>query len=126
MAYSLKNHEDRIATLESKIASSGGIVESSLTDPGYVKFGNGLIINFGTVKTDVTNRRVSWKKSFSSICLCALLSGFRHDFYQWYNDVSFQTSGSVSGGNVIPKFDKTGFNMWNEHNTGASFLAIGY
>lgn len=50
MAISLKDHEDRIAELESKIASSGGIVESGT---GWCKFANGLIMNFGRGSGDI-------------------------------------------------------------------------
>lgn len=64
MAYSLKNHEDRIAELESKIASSGGIVESSLTNPGYVKFSNGLIVNWGY---GIGGETFSFKKVFTNV-----------------------------------------------------------
>lgn len=64
MAISLKNHEDRIAELESKIASSGGIVESSLTNPGYVKFSNGLIVNFAYA---ITTNPLKFKKPFTQI-----------------------------------------------------------
>ena len=47
MSISMNNHESRIKALENKIGSGGGIVESSLSDNGFVKFNNGLIINWG-------------------------------------------------------------------------------
>lgn len=43
----VNNHESRIKALEGKIGAGGGIVESSLNDPGYIKFANGLLMQWG-------------------------------------------------------------------------------
>lgn len=66
MAYSLKNHEDRIAKLESKIGTGGGIIESSLTNPGYVKFANGFTMNWGSGRGSTT---MTFKKPFTTAVL---------------------------------------------------------
>ena len=68
MSISLNNHESRIKALE----SSGKVSEVSLTDPGYVKFSNGLIINFGTSKG--ANKTFSFKKPFIATIITATSS----------------------------------------------------
>ena len=46
MSISLKNIDDRVKVLENKAATSGGIVEYKIADPGYIKFANGLIMQW--------------------------------------------------------------------------------
>lgn len=46
MSISLKNIEDRVKALENKASSTGGIVESKMTDPGYIKFSTGMILQW--------------------------------------------------------------------------------
>lgn len=60
MSISLNNHESRIKVLESKIntATGGGITEVNSSANGYVKFGNGIIINWGTIS--LANERTRW------------------------------------------------------------------
>lgn len=47
MSISMNNHESRIKALENKIGAGGGITESKLANPGYIRFANGLVLNFG-------------------------------------------------------------------------------
>ena len=77
MSISLNNHESRIKALE----SSGKVSEVSLTNPGYIKFSNGLIINFGT--SGGVNKTFSFKKPFTSTIISATSSrldggGYEH------------------------------------------------
>ena len=46
MSISLKSIEDRVKALENKASSTGGIVESKMTDPGYIKFSTGMILQW--------------------------------------------------------------------------------
>ena len=52
MAISVKNHDDRITSLEKKLNQIGTgeavLVESKLAADGYAKFSNSLLINWGT------------------------------------------------------------------------------
>lgn len=55
MSISMNNHESRIVALEGKIGAGGGIIESKLSLPGYCKFANGLLINFGRASNSGNN-----------------------------------------------------------------------
>lgn len=64
----VSSYGTRITNLEKKIGAGGGIIESKLANPGYVKFANGLIINFGYtgVSSGGTPRSVTFAKAFST------------------------------------------------------------
>ena len=65
----VSSYGTRITNLEKKIGAGGGIIESKLTNPGYVKFANGLIINFGYTgaSSGITARSVTFAKPFSNV-----------------------------------------------------------
>lgn len=111
MAYSLKNHEDRIVALENKIANSGGIVESSLTNPGYVKFSNGLILNFGLSE----NRTGTFKKPFTSSPLAIVVSPYKPSVQCFAEHW------------CVDSFTNTNFRIRSDYgNAQSRYIAIGY
>lgn len=112
MAISLKDHEDRIVTLESKIGAGGGIIESSLTNPGYVKFANGLIINFAYA---ITTSPLKFKKPFTQIL------GVAHSRLATWEG---KTDGTYCGYNSISNTQLT-FTKYSGFND-FSIIAIGY
>lgn len=65
MSISMNNHENRIKALENKIGTGGGIVESKTSIPGYAKFANGLLIQFGTTSGS-SYKTVTFPKAFTS------------------------------------------------------------
>lgn len=70
MAYSMKNHEDRIKALESKIQnipSGSGIVSTSLSANGYCKFANGLLFQWGSSSANPQNFPIAFKQVY--ICV---------------------------------------------------------
>lgn len=116
MAYSLKNHEDRIAELESKIGAGGGIIESSLTNPGYVKFANGFMMNWGFSpkrRDGLLNTNI-FKKPFSTQCLAVTISPDIGNYDRTYTCV------------MSTNLTKVSFQTKHFDNFGAWWLAIGY
>lgn len=121
---SVNNHENRIKALENKIGSGGGIVESSLNNPGYVNFANGLIMQWGIVNKSSTEHQVTLMKNFtndSSYVVTTDLNGSVSDgdstnspvikvLYKSENKFSIRAV-DVHGNNVRTKF---------------GFIAIGY
>ena len=105
MSISLNNHESRITALENKSNTTGGIIETKMTNPGYVKFSNGILIQFG----DVNNGNNSFKTAFKSMVKMAV-SG------EW----------SYYGDNIVNSVSLTGFNARIEFtNYLRNYIAIG-
>ena len=68
MSISLKNHEDRIVSLEGKSSMGLGVKEYTTGNPGYILFNNGLCIQYGRNNFYASrNSNVSFAKTFSSI-----------------------------------------------------------
>lgn len=123
MSISMNNHETRIKALENKIGSGGGIVESNMSNPGYVKFANGLIMNFGIDNIGVANKTVNFYKSYPNKCLAVVCSPNRHDGYVSGSDCSILNNGESTR---VPKITNTGFSILNSWSTGCNYFAIGY
>lgn len=113
----VNNHESRIKALEGKIGAGGGIVESSLNDPGYVKFANGLLVQWGTINKNSTEQQVTLTKNFtngSSYVVTTDLNGLVSDgdpsnspvikvLYKSENKFSIR-SVDVHGNNIRARF----------------------
>lgn len=108
----VNNHESRIKALEGKIGAGGGIVESSLNNPGYIKFANGLLMQFGTGSGWVT-----FPKAFPNKCI-AVATSSQHNA-GWNEDT------------VVNSISATGFcSHLARYGTGytvaCNYIAIGY
>ena len=99
-----------------------GIDYSILDNNGYVRFGNGLILQWGIVNTGSGNERHSFKISFPKSCFIVVAN-------------LCDTGDGDSGYCSIYNYDKDGVNMtvlapylkgieWKS-NTNASYIAIG-
>lgn len=63
----VSSYGTRITNLENKIGSGGGIIETNKGSTGYVKFANGLIINWGTISlTNNTTKYATFAKAFTT------------------------------------------------------------
>lgn len=63
----VSSYGTRITNLEKKIGSGGGIIETNEGSTGYVKFANGLIINWGTISlTNNTTKYATFAKAFTT------------------------------------------------------------
>lgn len=72
--------------------SGGGITSSSLSSPGYAKFGNGLIIQWGTSTVEKSSASdqgafISFPTSFSSSCFSVIVSVSNLDNAYSFSDV---------------------------------------
>lgn len=108
MSISLKDVDDRIKVLENKAATSGGIVESKIADPGYIKFANGLIMQWA-------NKTHTFCIPFPTKCIIVFplsRDGYRDDEQAWNSDMA--PSGAPSN---------TGYSTFGQ---ATKHLAIGY
>ena len=63
----VSSHGTRITNLEKKIGAGGGIIETNKGSTGYVKFANGLIINWGTISlANDTIKYATFAKAFTT------------------------------------------------------------
>ena len=105
----LSNHGSRITALEGKVGAGGGITESSFTNPGYVKFANGLIINFGGTGA----YSVTYKKAFTRTTLAI-------ETTMNYNGAKDIVQECVGG------YSNTGFHFGATPGYLSWYIAIGY
>lgn len=89
-------------------ANNGGIVDSLLAQNGYVKFANGLILQWGTCGTGINNLPLSFnEKIFICVVTDITSSTTSSDgYFSFNNDKStinsiFITSSGAGGGNYI-------------------------
>lgn len=118
MAISLNSINTRVSSLESKVNSGVGITESKLANPGYVKFANGLIINFGYTgaSSGTTARSVTFAKPFSNVPTFT---------------VSMRSGGSGDAqynGFIVSRVSTTSATFRNQarESSSMSWIAIGY
>lgn len=104
MAYSLKNHEDRIKILEQSTGSLS-VTAWSKSENGYVQFSNGLIINWGTTK--------SFNKAFPNAPLGIALAPLQKGYNSYVEHIS------------VTSLTKTGYSTQNT-SFPTRFIAIGY
>ena len=71
-------------------ANNGGIVDSLLAQNGYVKFANGLILQWG----NISNNRADFPIAFTNFCSAATLFSRGSGSGTWYGD---HTSINLSG-----------------------------
>ena len=112
MSISLNNHESRIKVLENK--SGGTIIESKLANPGFVKFSNGIIMNFGYKGTKIEH--VTFPKPYTTTPV--IVASSRTTNTQGYSDVTIYDSITTTGFRI-------GFRT-QESRFQPHWLAIGY
>ena len=112
MSISLNNHESRIKALEDTTFAVSGIIESKVSNPGYVKFGNGFQICFGNMSGSSGSK--SFAKSFTSAAVCIVGSTL-------YSRILRE------GDFTVTSLNKSGFSyaLNPSANTGY-YIAIGY
>jgi hypothetical protein len=59
----------------------GGIVAQKLEDNGYVKFANGLIIQWGSISSGARDVRIDFPIQFSTKCFCGLVTAQKSSGY---------------------------------------------
>ena len=117
MAISLKNHDDRIANLETKIGAGGGIVESNWSSGGwYIKFAHGLLIQGGT--NTFNSSYVTFPKAFKNTEYTVIVSKINNDPHVCVTASELSTSRCRL------------YNKWSGNestqNTTYTWIAIGY
>lgn len=95
----------------------GGIVAQRLETNGYVKFANGLTIQWGDIRIHNRETRITFPIQFPTKCFCGLVTAQKD-------------SGNLSGSQCNPAVriaDTTGMVaiMYDNTNTGWYWLAIG-
>lgn len=121
------------AFVNGKIPASGGdgITEEALGSSGYVKFKNGLMVQWGTSKaTNGTTGHATFAKSFPTRCFMVTGCTYCND-----GNINGKTYGGTYCKFNINEWDKNGFGFdtQSEGDTGtgtwsgyASYIAIGY
>lgn len=111
--------ENPVATLKDikNTLGMGGIVAQKLEDNGYVKFANGLTIQWGSTSTVAREVNITFPIQFSTKCFCGLVTAQK-------------STGNLSGSQCNPAVriaDTTGMVaiMYDATNTGWYWLAIG-
>ena len=106
---------------------SAGISEASLGNNGYVKFSNGLMVEWGVipaVSNDTRDYTVNFHKAFPNVCFC--LTGCIVDST---NRGTGSDGASHDFGNMITmrvkSLSKTGFTLYF-HYLERRYIAIGY
>lgn len=113
MAISLNSINSRVTSLESKVGAGGGIIESKLANPGYVKFANGLIINFGSVSSSgVGFVAITFAKAFPNAVIGACASMVRNSGAGSYRSIGALSNTSIS--------------VCKDGSSRSLFIAIGY
>ena len=96
-------------SVDQLIAKAGNIVEQSLEKNGYVKFSNGLILQWGRFETNNNwNTKISFPAEFSTMCAAINITLYNPSGTAtsgtWRDSVGikcFDTSGFYGGGSVI-------------------------
>lgn len=106
MAISLNNHESRIKTLETKLSSIGTVETAKIAQTGYVKFSNGLIIQWGA-KTQ------TFPIAFPTACLMVMTCP----------RMQSRTENTWNSDSAVSSFSKT---TYTTYNLATDFIAFGY
>lgn len=110
----VSSYGTRITNLEKKIGAGGGIIASSLGASGYVKFANGVIINWGSIS--LTN---------NTTCYATFPLAFTTTNYR----VVAQKTSAEHTNNTPMKInarEKTRFAMYAWQVYACDWIAIGY
>ena len=110
----VSSYGTRITNLEKKIGAGGGIIASSLGASGYVKFANGLIINWGSISlSNDTTRYATFPLAFTTTN---------------YRVVAQKTSAEHTNNTPmkINAREKTRFGMYAYQVWACDWIAIGY
>lgn len=110
----VSSYGTRITNLEKKIGAGGGIIASSLGASGYVKFANGLIINWGSISlSNDTTRYATFPLAFTTTN---------------YRVVAQKTSAEHTNNTPmkINAREKTRFGMYAYKVWACDWIAIGY
>lgn len=86
----VSSYGTRITNLENKIGSGGGIIESKLANPGYVKFANGLIMNWGSTSYGFSGN-ITFPKSYTSKVVVTtgyVYTTYASDYYAVINNIT--------------------------------------
>ena len=117
------------------LPSSSGITDSNFASNGYVKFGNGMIINWGRLTitpSDFASKQegdypITFAEPFTSACYVITVSTEINTTDNVHAEVVFQTKGkTITGCNVVPQVfygSTSGFANWN--SISANYIAIG-
>lgn len=95
------------------LGSGGGIVAASLTANGYVKFANGLILQWGTGTWIGTDNTITFPIAFSAACYDVLTQ------VEWDNDWDSNYSTNRTKVNF-------NFHKHQDHSTTNSWVAFGH
>ncbi len=81
------------ATLEANAQNCGGIVAASLTDNGYVKFANGLILEWGYISNKPAGKlKVAFPVGFADLRNRAILLSDTENDARWVGDSDLNTA----------------------------------
>lgn len=116
---------NELSNLGSLIGSGGGIVAASLSVNGYIKFANGLIIQWGRYITNTAATTVTYYPiAFPNVCLALTVAPG--------NALSKDVTVTISSNQTIPA-DRFAWVAWGENayvtdvgSASISYIAIGY
>ena len=129
----------RITGLPSTSDTGDGITDSSLSNNGYVKFNNGLIINWGRLTLNQSNfasaasrygeddYAITFAKAFTLACYIVTVGTEIDTTDNEHAEVVFQTKAkTITGCKIVPQLfygSTSGFRDWNSIH--ANYIAIG-